>query len=318
MPLTRLLFQPPRASYTAEDLEAGGAEVVWVPPDPEIGLKFSCPCALYRAPSARYLLIYFHANAEDIGQIGAGLKRIAALLEVHVLAVEFPGFGICPGPVGLGTADAVMRTVFRYVLRDLAWPADSLLVMGRSLGAALAVRAAREFRTAGLVLVAPFRSVRTVIAYHIGELAAMVFPDVLQSAEVIREVTARTIVVHGDRDEVVPLSQAEALYAASGAAQKQLIVKKEQGHNGEVLNDADVLLAMLRMFDLPDYSFTDLVIPPKHRHVARKAARPEERAEDARSSQSTRDTDDEVREVDSFPSSTPASAVERATGSIGV
>ena len=44
-----------------------------------------------------------------------------------------------------------MKTA-RYVVETLKWPLDSVIVMGRSLGAAFACRAALEFKPAGLVL----------------------------------------------------------------------------------------------------------------------------------------------------------------------
>lgn len=77
------------------------------------------------------------------------------------------------------------------------------------------------------------------------------------------------------------------------ARQKQFIVKKDHSHNGEVLGDADVLLAMLRMFDLPDYCFTDLAVPAEHLHAGKTLPRAPDDTEDGRSAQSTRDTDDD-------------------------
>jgi len=43
------------------------------------------------------LLIYFHGNAEDVGLAFELLDYIRSLLKVHVLAVEYPGYGVYPG-----------------------------------------------------------------------------------------------------------------------------------------------------------------------------------------------------------------------------
>ena len=40
------------------------------------------------------VMIYFHANAEDIGLASELLEYMRALLRVHVIAVEYPGYGI--------------------------------------------------------------------------------------------------------------------------------------------------------------------------------------------------------------------------------
>ena len=40
------------------------------------------------------LMIYFHANAEDIVLCNELLDYIRALLKVNIIAVEYPGYGI--------------------------------------------------------------------------------------------------------------------------------------------------------------------------------------------------------------------------------
>ncbi|CAK0883335.1 unnamed protein product, partial [Prorocentrum cordatum] len=59
------------------------------------------PAVLLQQPTARYLLLYFHSNGEDVGwcyQFGCDVR---SSLEVHVLLVEYPGYGISPGPQAL-------------------------------------------------------------------------------------------------------------------------------------------------------------------------------------------------------------------------
>jgi hypothetical protein len=265
--LTRLLFQPPTSSYSVDGIQDRSGELLMIPPtdrEKEKGLNSPIPCAFFHTPSARYLFVHFHANAEDIGQISNGMRRFASVTEAHVLAVEYPGFGINAQPLGLGAADETMRCAMRYVVETLKWPLDSVIVMGRSLGAAFACRAALEFKPAGLILIAPFRSVKTLLTHHIGSAGAYFFPDVLRNDSVLAGVTAKTLVIHGERDEVVPCKHAEELYNLSGGAAKQLLVKKGMGHNGDVLGDGEVVIAIMQMFDIPDYSFTDLVVPEEH------------------------------------------------------
>jgi hypothetical protein len=50
----------------------------------------------------------------------------------------------------------------------------------------------------------------------------------------------------------------------SGATAKQLLVKRGIGHNGDVLGDGEVVIAIMQMFDMPDYCFDDIVVPAEH------------------------------------------------------
>ena len=43
------------------------------------------------------LLIYFHGNAEDVGLAMELLAFVKDMLKVHVLAMEYPGYGVYEG-----------------------------------------------------------------------------------------------------------------------------------------------------------------------------------------------------------------------------
>ena len=56
------------------------------------------PCLyLPYAGGSSKLLIYFHANAEDIVLSHELLDCLRAMLRVHVIAVEYPGYGLYTG-----------------------------------------------------------------------------------------------------------------------------------------------------------------------------------------------------------------------------
>jgi len=56
------------------------------------------PCLFMpNASGSSKLMIYFHGNAEDVGYASDLLDYIRTLLKVHVIAVEYPGYGIYDG-----------------------------------------------------------------------------------------------------------------------------------------------------------------------------------------------------------------------------
>lgn len=44
-----------------------------------------------------YLLIYFHGNGEDVFRSQELLDHLRCNLEVNILAMEYPGYGVYPG-----------------------------------------------------------------------------------------------------------------------------------------------------------------------------------------------------------------------------
>ena len=43
------------------------------------------------------MMIYFHGNAEDVGLAMELLAFVKDMLKVHVLAMEYPGYGVYDG-----------------------------------------------------------------------------------------------------------------------------------------------------------------------------------------------------------------------------
>merc|ERR1712187_649367 len=105
----KILFPAPRPSYNSQSFPA---ELVFVPGSD--GVKV--PCLFMPCRSAHYILIYFHANGEDLGTIRPVMRQLSRFLMVHVLAVEYPGYGICPGKTSEAGILANARVVMRFVL----------------------------------------------------------------------------------------------------------------------------------------------------------------------------------------------------------
>lgn len=52
---------------------------------------------LQYAKGSSKIFLYFHANAEDLGRAQRFLSYIHVYLKMHVIAVEYPGYGIYQG-----------------------------------------------------------------------------------------------------------------------------------------------------------------------------------------------------------------------------
>lgn len=95
MDLNSFLFPAPESSYT---IHAAVGDLLFIPRTQNLKKDTPIPC-LYmpHAAGSSKLLIYFHGNAEDVGLACEMLDYLRSLLKVHVLAVEYPGYGIYDG-----------------------------------------------------------------------------------------------------------------------------------------------------------------------------------------------------------------------------
>lgn len=218
------------------------------------------PCLFLPFRHARFLFIYFHANAEDLGLCHTFCTIIRDLFQVHVLAVEYPGYGICPGTPTEEGIRANAQAAVRFALDTLKWPADGIKLFGRSIGTGAALALAAENEMAGLILVTPFTSIREIVRHQIGALADLI-SDRFPNIDVASKIESPTLIIHGQQDTLIPISHSKAIYDAL-PAKKMMVCPAMMGHNTSLLaNVGTFVLPMTQFFSLPDYTFEDIEVP---------------------------------------------------------
>mmetsp|Transcript_59167 Transcript_59167/g.132621 ORF Transcript_59167/g.132621 Transcript_59167/m.132621 type:complete len:667 (-) Transcript_59167:68-2068(-) len=287
--LSRILFPVLPPSYTVDSFPH---DLIWVPrsrasssllelsesfkidqstpPPPPLGEEGlhddvtpddHVPCLLLTYPSARFLIIFFHSNAEDLGRCHGFCSYLREQFQVHVLAVEYPGYGICPG---VPTGESVMenaRAALYFAMRTLAWPLDSIKIFGRSIGTGPAIGLASLFSFAGVILVTPFLSIQELFRDRLGPLAAFV-EEWFRNRDLVPTITSPTMIIHGQRDELIACRHGEALYEML-QSRKLLVSPPDMEHNTNLLTNLQFfVLPMFQFFALPDYTFQDLQVPP--------------------------------------------------------
>mmetsp|Transcript_51364 Transcript_51364/g.94942 ORF Transcript_51364/g.94942 Transcript_51364/m.94942 type:complete len:581 (+) Transcript_51364:216-1958(+) len=259
--VSRVLFPTPDSSYTVEDFPE---ELIFIPKslNPGTASPDDCvPCLCLLSPSSRFLVLYLHANAEDLGRCYQFCSMLRHQFQVHVLAVEFPGYGICPGgPADDASVMENVETAFRFIREVLCWPLDGILLLGRSIGTGLALRLAARNEVYGVILVSPFLSVKELCRHVVGPLSYLVqerFPN----EEMMPKLRSPLLVVHGKKDLTVPVEHGKELFRLC-RSRKRLVCPEDMEHNTNLhTNISYFVLPMLQFFSLPDYCFDDLRLP---------------------------------------------------------
>lgn len=182
-----------------------------------------------RSPATADILLC-HGNGGNIGDrlIDAQLLAGAGF---NLLLFDYRGYGPSSGrPHEEGTYRdaAAARDV---LLRQPECDASRVVYLGESLGGAIALALAVETAPPrGLVLQSTFTSLRAVAHHHYPVIPSAVVPDAYPSIRRIGQLRAPVLVLHGDRDEVVPLSEGRALYGAAREP-KRMHVFEGLGHS---------------------------------------------------------------------------------------
>lgn len=165
---------------------------------------------------------------------------------LDVLLLDYRGYGGNPGlPDEEGLA-ADARAAHHHLVADRGVDPARVVLFGESLGAAVAVRLARERPVAGLVLRSPFTSLADVGAVHYPVLPVrLLLRDRFPVREQAAELTGPVVVVAGDADDVVPFEQSRTV---ADAARAQLVVVPRARHNDAELGHGPAVVdAVLRV-----------------------------------------------------------------------
>ena len=119
----------------------------------------------YESGSSK-IFLYFHANAEDLGRAEKFLRYVHTYLRMHVLAVEYPNYGVYPSSTP-ASADTVLTDsthVLSFLTKHLLWKQEDLVLCGRSIGSGPATYLASLHPSlSSLVLISPHTSIRGVV-----------------------------------------------------------------------------------------------------------------------------------------------------------
>jgi uncharacterized protein len=164
------------------------------------------------AADARAQVVYFHGNGGNLAMWCDLLVDIARH-GFEVIAFDYRGYGVssgAPSEAGLyRDADAVVQFVHERARR----PELPLIYWGRSLGTTVAAYASATKQPDGVILESPFTAMRAVLSndpvlWTLSWFSSFRFP----TAEWMADSRVPVLVLHGNRDTVIPYRLGQALY----------------------------------------------------------------------------------------------------------
>ena len=154
-------------------------------------------------------LLYFGGNAEDVS---VALPQFAAAFPGHaVYVMHYRGYG---GSTGSPSEQALVADALT-LYDQLQTQHSAITVIGRSLGAGVAVQLAAQRKVAQLLLITPFDS--------LSALAQRQFPffpvkwllkDTYNSVAYAPAISCPMLILLAEQDEIIGRAHSEALYQA--------------------------------------------------------------------------------------------------------
>lgn len=204
---------PPRLPESVEALRLGpnGDVEAWLLRPPQTSGQFP-------------LLLFMHGNGELIDHWLAPFSELSRR-GVGVLLVEYPGYGRSGGSPNQDSISQIAAAAYDLGVRLPGVNPDAIIAYGRSLGGGAACQLARLRPISGLILESTFTSLPE-LASRLG-LPGFLVRDQFPNLSVVSSLSVPVMVIHGERDDLIPIAHGEALAQAANVP----LIRLPCGHN---------------------------------------------------------------------------------------
>ena len=193
----------------------------------------------------RPTLLYFHGQAGNLARRAERVRRYRNA-GLGVLMVAYRGFS---GSTGRPSERANVHDAleaYDWLVAHGVKPSD-IVLYGESLGTGVAVQVAAQRQVSGVVLDSPFSSLVELAAQRHPYLPVRRFmKDKYETTSHAARITAPVLVLHGEKDPIVPLAMAREVFHALAGAKRMVTFPEGRHLNHGRFGSHDVVLRFLK------------------------------------------------------------------------
>ena len=182
----------------------------------------------FMQPAPRGLVFFIHGNGGNLQSWTTGLDFYRRA-NYDLFIFDFRGYGKSTGRI---RSEAELHADVRAAWNAIAprYQGKPIVVYGRSLGTALAVKLAADVEPDLLVLVTPYTSAAAIARLLYPWAPSLLLKYPLHSDTLIGAVRCPILLVHGTRDALIPFDESRKLLALAHAP-AELLTLEGAGHN---------------------------------------------------------------------------------------
>ncbi len=235
-----LMYHPSENNYQDDQVQFN-YEVVNIEVDSEIKLK---SWLIKKNLNKLKTLLIFHGNAGDLSNRIYKLNELNKL-DINILLISWRGFS---GNKGSPTeknlyedADAAIKWLNKKNVKN-----NKIVLYGESLGTGVAVEMAKKNNFNSIILESPFTSIENSAKIYYPYLPVkFLLKDRYDSISKIKKINSPILIMHGEKDEVVPFSMGKELFKQANNPKHSYFTSNDDHmmeFNSELLNEIKIFI----------------------------------------------------------------------------
>lgn len=190
--------------------------------------------ALFYPGSKKEVILYFHGNAGDLSN-WQYISEDFTNLGYNFLIIDYRGYGKSSGTITEKGLYADAEAAYQFLIDEKRFRPDDIIIYGRSIGTGVAVELAIRHAVKGLILEAPYTSLKTLANEKMPFLLPSLFLRFhFDNIGKINSVKSPVLFIHGGKDTLIPPSHTDKLHEHFRGKKKKVIIQNGS-HND--LND---------------------------------------------------------------------------------
>ncbi len=198
-------------------------------------------------PGAPHTILIFHGNAGNISH-RLGWIQMLRELNAHILIVDYRGYGRSEGKPSEKGLYRDAAACHQWWARERSGDGSRMVLLGKSLGGAVAVDLACRVPVDGLILQSTFTTAwdmaKTILPVGLLQPLTSVRFD---SASKISGIRCPKLFIHGNRDDIIPFRLGRRLFEAAPPP-KEFYEVAGANHNDLVISAGAAYVERIRAF----------------------------------------------------------------------
>jgi pimeloyl-ACP methyl ester carboxylesterase len=157
-------------------------------------------------------IVFYGGNGQELS---TSIESITALGDYHYVIVNYRGYGRSLGQPSEKDLKSDALLILHRLKAQGKISLSNTIIMGRSIGTAIAVHVAANVRSKGLILISPFNSIEAIASdlyFYLPVKWLIKHP--FRSVDYVAEISVPTLIIKAENDQVVPRKYTDELIRA--------------------------------------------------------------------------------------------------------